>query len=290
MTRNNRKRSNSASPDPDIVKTPKLVNDDITVGIMKLIDSKFKELNEAINAKIELVSNKIETFKSEILAQIGIQINELRNEYKTIANKVEQLEVKMKENEYFRTELDGLKERTDKLDNVAISAELRINGIPSNKNENLFEIFKLICTSLQITTPNIHSIFRIRNNGNSRYNDAPIILKLASPYERNFLMRSFALFRRQNRCCLTLEHIGLNSKEPIYLNENLTKTNSIIMKTATKYKKDGKLNAAYSLRGLVFVKIPNNDTPLLIKSVNMLEELISADRDFRNVGNQNNNS
>mgnify|MGYP004603265753 CR=1 FL=1 len=99
-------------------------------------------------------------------------------------------------------------------------------------------------------------------------------------------MRSFALFWRQNRCSLTLRHIGYNSSEPIYINENLTKTNSVIMQAATKYRGEGKLTAAYSLRSRVYVRLLNNDVPTLVKTLPMLDDFIST---FRSDSQPNNN-
>ena len=289
MTRSTRKRSKSASPDREIVKTPKLVNEDTTVGIMKLIESKFKELNDSINTKMEKVSKNINTSKSEILGEISAQIADLHSKFNIITNRVKELELKINECDTLRAEINILKEKAEKQDSIAISSEIRINGIPSNKNENLYDVFKRICHVINIPTPNIQTIFRVKNKNNTQYNDGPIIVKLSSSYERNFLMRSFAVHRRQKRTLLTLEHIGLNSNQPIYINENLTKTNNTIMKAASKYKRENKFHAAYSLRGMVFIRISNNDAPLLIKSLNMLDELASNESVFRNDGNENTN-
>ena len=232
---------------------------------------------------MEALSNKVGTSKTEILAEIGAQISDLRRDYKLITKRMEVLENKNNECDNLRAEIQLLKQKADKFENSAISTELRINGIPSNQNENNFNTFNNICDVLQIPTPSTQGVFRVRNKTNSKYNDGPIIVKLSSAYERNNLMRSFAMFRRNNKSPLTLQHIGFNSTEPIYINENLTKFNNLIMRAAAKHRREGKLTAAYTLRGLVFVRMHNNDAPLHIKSLEMLEELTSAVHDFRNV-------
>ena len=282
MTRNTRKRSKSASPDREVMKTPKL-NDDVTVGIMKLIDSKFQELNDAINAKMEDLSTNIMSSKSEILSQINTQILELRREYNLITERIIKLESDGDKGENLKAEICFLKEKIEKQENINVSSEIRINGVPSTENEDLFTVFKNICGVINIPTPHIHGIFRVKNISNNKFNDGPIIVKLYSSFERNYLMRSFAMFRRQNRP-LTLQQIGFQSHAPIYLNENLTKTNNSIMRAASKYKREKKCSAAYSLRGWVFVRIQQNDAPILIKSLSMLDELMPMSREFRNDG------
>ena len=153
MTRTNRKRSNSTSPNRENIKAPKLIHEDTTVEIMKLIDSKFKELNDAKYSKLDDITTNIESSKATILTKIGAQISDLRREYN---DKIQELEIKIKECDGLRMELNVLKEKTEKYDNAAISAELRINGIPSNPTENLFNMFKCICDVLQVPLSPLH--------------------------------------------------------------------------------------------------------------------------------------
>ena len=115
-----------------------------------------------------------------------------------------------------------------------------------------------MCSAIDVSTPSVLAIFRMKNkvkDNASNYIDVPIMVRLSSPYERNFFMRSIAAFRRKNRRYLQLQDIGVRSDQPIYINENLTQLNITIMRPATKYKKDKKITAAYSNRGIVFIKM-----------------------------------
>ena len=58
------------------------------------------------------------------------------------------------------------------------------------------------------------------------------------------------------------------------------------MRAATKFKKESKISAAFSIRGMIFVKALNNADPILIKSLHMLEDLVSERCNFRNDGEQ----
>ena len=76
-------------------------------------------------------------------------------------------------------------------------------------------------------------------------------------------MRSLAVFRRKNRRYLQLLEIGVRLNQPIYV-KNLTQLNSTIMRAATSYKKGKKITAAYSNRGIVFIKLMNDDAPIAV--------------------------
>ena len=139
-----------------------------------------------------------------------------------------------------REEVAKLKEKAERQDNISVAAELRIIQIPTKRTENLYTVFEQICSAIDVSTPSFLTVFRMKNkvNGNGNlYNDAPIIVKLSSPYERNFFMRSLAAFRRKNRRYLQLQDNGIR----YYVNENLTWLNSTIMRAATKFKKEIKI-------------------------------------------------
>ena len=58
------------------------------------------------------------------------------------------------------------------------------------------------------------------------------------------------------------------------MNENLTQTNSCLMRAAAKFKKDKKLAAAYSYRGRIYVKTDPQSSAINITSLQMLEDLM----------------
>ena len=114
---------------------------------------------------------------------------------------------------------------------------------------------------------------KVKDNGN-QYIDGPIMVRLSSPYESNFFMRSLAAFRRKNHRYLQLQDIGVRSDQPIYANENLTQLNSTIMRAVTKYKKDKKIAAVYSMRRIVFIKMMNDDAPIAVSSLSTLSDSV----------------
>lgn len=118
-------------------------------------------------------------------------------------------------------------------------------------------------------TPKIENIYRLnkiyKHNKPYTPTDDVIVAKLLSPYEKNFLLKSIAKYRREYKTQLSLNHAGIQSDQYIYLNENLTPHNHKIFKAALRLKKDNKISAAYTLRGLVYIKKINSVEPILIE-------------------------
>ena len=123
--------------------------------------------------------------------------------------------------------------------------------------------------------PAVQSVFRVKNK-TAKTNDGQIIVKLMSTYERTAIMRSISTFRRQRGTFIRLHHIGMESSAAIYVNENLTASNSAIMRAASKFKKENKLAAAYSFRGLVYLKLDGSGSPTLLTSLAMLDETLTS--------------
>ena len=229
-----------------------------------------------LNHKIDQLASSIITSKQEILDEIAT----IRTDLSNILERVDKLESQAADVITLRAEMSELKQKIDRQENAAISVELLIHGIPSQKN--LLHLFDKICTFINIKTPNVNTIYRIkRKEGDGR--DATIKVKLLSAFDRNFVLRSIANFRRNNNSLLLLNNIGIptTSNAPIFINENLTKENSKLMSLACKYKREKKISTAFSIRGLVYVKILRDDAAIHIKTQSELEDLINSKHNFR---------
>lgn len=130
---------------------------------------------------------------------------------------------------------------------------------------------------MKVPSPQIENIYRLNKiyKDNKPYtpNDEVIVAKFHFPYEKNFLLKSIAKYRRDNETTLCLKDAGVESDQPIYINENLTPYNHKIFKEALSLKKGGKISDAYTLRGLVYVKKLNSDEPILIEFPGELKKL-----------------
>lgn len=247
-----------------------------------LIDKRFEKQNDFIkNLIIESetrilneIDNRMSVFRNDII-DLTERVNKLEtvaDKINDIVNEISQLKSqKLHISDKTTREVEKLKNQFKKQENLNVACDLRINGVPYYEGENLIFIFDNICGWLNIQTPTVKSIYRINNNLNHSTNkDTCIMVNLISPYEKNFILKSIAIFKRSNKTNLLLNHIGFDSNKSFYVNENLTNENYIILQNALKLKRQKCLETAYSFRGLIYVKRIKSEPPILIENINQL--------------------
>lgn len=239
--------------------------------IIQLIEAKFLKQNEIMIANIKesvktSVDEALRGIEEKILT-ISLRVEELSDKMKMIENKQQDIQV-------IHNELQMLKQKISQQENLKVSCNLRLCGIPSHQNENLPIILQNICNSLNVMPPNIKSIQRLKQNKNfTTTTDGVILVKLFSPQERNNILKAANIFKRQNKTQLPLRLAGFDTDVSFFINEDLTNTNYKILKAALNIKKKKLISAAFTLRGLVFVKRDDADTPITISSIDQLNTL-----------------
>ena len=161
-------------------------------------------------------------------------------------------------------------------ENTSVARDIRIHGIPIKEGENtvsLLNLFDKICQVVKITAPYIESIYRMKKTSSPR-NDPDIIVRLKSSYDRNFVLRSIAKHCRSAQKQLSLREIGLDSDVSLYVHECLTKANYDCLKLALRLKKQQKLHAAFTRRGLVHVKQTENSDLICFDTEHKISELL----------------
>lgn len=204
------------------------------------------------------------------------RFNELKQDIIDINQRVTKLEAVADDILCLKSEINLLKTQMQRQENSFVASDLRINGIPFKNDENLFGVFENICQVLNINTPAVKSIYRLQNHNNKHKAfspDAVIMVKLFSSYDKNFILKTLAMFRKDNGSGLTLHHIGLGNDRPFYVNENLTLTNHKILQSALRLKKIKKLHSAFTLRGLVYVKLGKDDKPVRVEFMDELDDV-----------------
>ncbi|XP_075157817.1 uncharacterized protein LOC142231083 [Haematobia irritans] len=179
-------------PDLDNTPTSSKYN---SPKLIQLIDQKFARQTEILTAKIDQAVSKAMSAMETKIIEMTKDINDLKKRIIEIENQHESISV-------LKNEIHELKFKLHRQDNLNVACNLRLNGIPSYKNENLYEIFKTMCESLEIVTPNINSIHRI--NTRSKTNDGTILIKLCSPMHKNFILKTIAQFKRVKKTQLSL--------------------------------------------------------------------------------------
>lgn len=178
------------------------------------------------------------------------------------------------ENEKLKDDLKKLKVYVQKQENSIVACDIRITGVPSNKDENLYTFYEKICEAVKISPFAVKTIYRVvRTKRRKNIEDADIIVKFLSPYERNYFLNIITSYMKSTEDVLRLNLIGFDSSTPFYINENLTPDNHRILIRARHLKREGKISSAYSYRGLIYIRKLGSDESLLIDDTEQLDQL-----------------
>ena len=126
---------------------------------------------------------------------------EMKKDIISVTERVSNLETVAHDLIALKDEINELKMQNHRQKNSLVASDLRINGIPCLANENLREVFDNICCTLNINTPEVKTIFRLQNKNNKNKNnsqDAVIMAKLMSPYDKNLFLKTLSGFRKSN--------------------------------------------------------------------------------------------
>lgn len=283
-----RSRESLCHSEEGIGKTPRLSNYDSPHRIVQLIDRRFEKQTELIKELIQqsesrlltVIDNSMGMFKREI-AKVNERITNLYQRVESVETVADKIVSTNADVDNLKTEIEFLKSKQQKLDNLQVACDLRINGVPFDENENLFQIFDNLCDTLNISTPTVKSIYRINNNRNNSP-DTVIMVNLVSPFDKNYVLKNISTFRKSNKSNLLLKHIGFDSDNPFYVNENLTSHNYKIFQNALKLRKQKHIDTAYTLRGLVYVKLSRTEPPILIECIDQLTQLFRNNPECNN--------
>lgn len=209
---------------------------------IRIMTSKLDQLTDTVNILEQKIDNEVLDINNEI-AVIHTQISncmlEVKNEFD---NSLRMLQEKV----------DGIKAGNNN-NEVQKSLELTISGIPETNGESLQTIVSVIST--WIAFENNNSIVRThRLKPTSQLSLGPIsnviVCFTSAPSRRLFLTKYFAFIKTGP---LLLSHIGMNSHDRIYINENISKQTLELLKEAKALKRIGKLADAYVYDGQVCV-------------------------------------
>lgn len=213
-------------------------------------------------------------FENSIVNEIDKRICDIRVELNDVVERVSRIEKVVEEVSSLKSEIKELKFQALKQENSLVACDLRINGIPYTRDENLQNLFDTICGNINIQPPTLKSIYRLQNRNNTKAQfsrDAVIIAKLKSPYDKNFFLKNLSNFKKNNNHRLTLNVAGLDSNMPFYINENLSNSNYQIFQKAIIFKKKKYIQSAYTFRGIVYVKRTANDEAIGIEHIDVLD-------------------
>lgn len=262
-----------------LINTPRL--SDSPLRVIQLVDKRMEKQIEKQTESLKAMFENMfrEMFKeceNRLLNEIDKKLCEIRLEINDVTERLNIIETVESEIDLLKKEIKDLKIKSLKQANSIVACDLRLNNVPFIAGENLYFYFEKICQTLNIPMPPIKTIFRLQNRNNKvdKYSqDAVIIVKLMSPYDRNYFLKTLTEFKRKNKNQLTLNIIGLQSNANLFITENLTHSNYITLQEALKLKRKKFIYAAYSFRGLIYVKKSSNDEPICIDHLDVLNQI-----------------
>lgn len=248
---------------------------------ISVIKKNISDIDDKVNRMDLLLSNtnsNIQSLNAE-LSSVQIALSGVKNDFTNIQKQLtektnELFELKNK----FLTTTDELNEVKCSLhtqENRLVACDAFLSGIPHSSDENLKSIFNSICHAIGIKPPTLQSIFRTRPKTNS--NDTAIMVKFASAYERNYVLKSIAAFRKKTNRQLCLRDAGYSSDVFIYLRESLSQQNKQLLQHALQLKKHKQLASVYTARGCVYVKRHHTESAVLIDCIDTLEGVARLD-------------
>lgn len=250
----------------NISKTPRLPTNDSPFKLLNLVDRRFEKITEVMKTLIH-------ESEARMIKEFDKRFDLLKIDILNVTQRVTKLESVADDIATLKDEVSKLKTQLQRQENSLIASDLRINGIPYRREEDLYGVFTTICNNLNVNTPAVKSIYRMQNFNNKQKDNFPnavIMVKLLSPYDKNFILKSIANFRKRNKTPLLLRHIGENCDRPFYINENLTSLNFKILQSAVGLKKAKRLKSVFTLRGLVYIKFNSDEEPVRIDSMENL--------------------
>lgn len=252
----------------EISNTPKLTSS--SSRLQQIIDDRLQRMNDELFERIKSLLRETE---NRIVNDFEKRICDLRSDFDDVTERMSKLEKVSDDVGALKLEIKELKFQALKHENSLVACELRLNGIPYSKDENLFSVFDIICKNINIPTPHLKSIHRLQNRNNTKKHNSPdavIIVKLMSPYDKNFFLKCLSSYKKDNNNQLILNTIGFDSNNPFYINENLSNSNYKIFQEAIRLKKMKFIQSAYTFRGLVYVRRDVRDDPICIEHIDVL--------------------
>lgn len=236
------------------------------------ITSMFKQLQAALSKKIDDANLNSSTLINELKQHmeqsylaltntINDKISSMQTEVRSVADQFSTLTAnvdrKMKEHDCaISTRLDQLERKEKMLDVI-------VKNIPKVPSEVMSTIFSAICLTIGLQDrPRILTMYRMRI---SNQRTPPIVIKFLDWNQKLLFMNAYL-----KNHSLSTDNIGFDTSSRIYVNDALSKRNSIIFAKALALKKRGLLRSVATKSGLVFVKFANSISPSYVSDLETL--------------------
>lgn len=203
----------------------------------------FKEEMDKTRKELLLKVLSIQTTLTENIDSINSTITDLSQRTAEIEQKV---------NTALSGEISELRNRCDMIERKEFLTDAIVFGIPQLTDENLHNLYKKLCDTIEVIPPALKNVFRTKHRNNN--DDPPVILQFTSVGERNKMLKALACYRKKTKRPISLRDIGLDSNNHVFVNESLTPRNRTLLQHAVRMKKKGQLFSVHTYLGSVIVR------------------------------------
>lgn len=231
-------------------------------------DSKYKQLNEAIN---ELKTHNEEILKSnKKMEQTIEQTSALYNDLKDTVIKISS------EHNVALQKIAALEEQLEQVQRNQLKTSLEISDLPKAENENLCELLNTIhtCLGLSIGKDDIVEVYRVNN-----LKKKPVVVQYRNACSRNDVLRAIKNHNKTNpkkRFCAKDANPEWK-EDPIYFNESLTTNARRLFFAARNLQKVHGFKYCWTSSGRVYVRKIEGSPAIQIKSNDQIEKLAIED-------------
>lgn len=224
------------------------------------------QLSEDIKTSAVGIRNEMKTNTEKMeqkIDEVLVKMNILQQNYDEMKMKQDEL---IKENEELKTTVSNMKEyydnKFDALENRARICNIEIRNVPESPREDVVAIVKdigKIIGIVDIKEGDIQVAHRVDTRDEKR-GARPIIVHLASRYNRNIWIQNSRTFNRDNNKQLNANNINNSFPDTtIYINEHLTVQMKMLLKEAKDFAKTNNVKYVWTKDAFILMKKDDND-------------------------------
>lgn len=257
-------------------------------NISALLDYKLKvSLSEFSNSFKSILKEEV---KCLVRSEIGYLINELKEEFTVTTDYItnEQLTIKADinnknktiklleaDNLKLRNQINNIEKRLNNFENNSRNMNLELQLIPEHRNENTIDLFKKLCSIVQVpvTDVDIRACRRVAQFNKTSSRPRNILVSLNSSTLRDSILSATLRYNKGHRdAVLSATHLGLTGGK-IYVCEHISPDMKILHSTTRKVCKEKGIKYIWIKYGRLYVRRDENGPAINIKCKESLDTL-----------------
>ncbi|CAG4981605.1 unnamed protein product [Parnassius apollo] len=267
---------------------------------VSLLPATIEEIGDLLDNKLsdtspifcKLRSTILEDIKTIISQEINLALNEFKNELTQATDflaaeqadlkvKVEQKDKEIKDLQTqtlkLKKEVYNLHGRLSTIEKISRDNNLEINGIQEKASEDLFGLFHNLCNTINspIADSDIRACHRVAKMDQSSSRPRSVLVTLTSPRIRDRILEAVNNFNKTQSGKLNSKHLNIDgATNKIYVSEYISPDCKALFREARRVGKEKNFKFIWVKRGNVYARKVEGATPMLIKNIDCLVNLV----------------